>query len=33
MRDKRKDAYLRKNGWKVMRFSGRQIYQQLEKVL
>jgi very-short-patch-repair endonuclease len=32
-RDRRKDAYLRKNGWKVLRFSGRMIYQDLPKVI
>jgi very-short-patch-repair endonuclease len=31
--DRRKDAYLRKNGWKVLRFSGRMIYQDLPKVI
>jgi very-short-patch-repair endonuclease len=25
--DRRKDAYLRKNGWRVLRFSGRMIYR------
>lgn len=32
-RDRRKDAYLKQNGWKVMRFSGRQINGELAKVL
>lgn len=31
--DRRKDVYLRKNGWKVMRFSGRQITRDLPKVV
>ncbi len=31
--DRRKNAYLRKNGWKVMRFSGRMIHRDLAKVL
>lgn len=31
--DRRKDAYLRKNGWKVLRFSGRMIYRDLPKVI
>ncbi|TYS57919.1 DUF559 domain-containing protein [Bacillus infantis] len=32
-RDRRKDAYLRKNGWVVLRFSGRQINKELPKVV
>jgi very-short-patch-repair endonuclease len=31
--DRRKDAYLRKNGWKVLRFSGRQITRGLPHIL
>ncbi|AND39586.1 endonuclease domain-containing protein [Cytobacillus oceanisediminis] len=31
--DRRKNAFLRKNGWHVLRFSGRQINQELSKVL
>jgi very-short-patch-repair endonuclease len=31
--DRRKNAYLRKNGWKVLRFSGRMIYRDLPKVI
>jgi very-short-patch-repair endonuclease len=31
--DRRKDAYLHKNGWKVLRFSGRQITRGLKYVL
>lgn len=31
--DRKKDRYLRKNGWKVMRFSGSQINGQMPKVL
>ncbi|WP_244913507.1 endonuclease domain-containing protein [Heyndrickxia sporothermodurans] len=31
--DRRKNAYLRKHGWKVMRFSGRQINRELPRVL
>jgi very-short-patch-repair endonuclease len=31
--DRRKDAYLRKNGWKVMRFSGRQINRGMSHIL
>ncbi|MCM3032819.1 endonuclease domain-containing protein [Niallia sp. MER 6] len=31
--DRRKNRYLQKNGWKVLRFSGRQINGQLPKVL
>ncbi|ADC48972.1 hypothetical protein BpOF4_04540 [Alkalihalophilus pseudofirmus OF4] len=32
-RDKRRDAFLRNNGWRVMRFSGRQIFRELNSVL
>ncbi|MGD6879291.1 endonuclease domain-containing protein [Bacillus infantis] len=32
-RDRRKDAYLRKNGWIVLRFTGKQINKELPKVL
>jgi very-short-patch-repair endonuclease len=31
--DRRKNAYLRRKGWKVIRFSGRQINKDLRKVL
>lgn len=31
--DRRKNAYLRKHGWKVLRFSGRMIHRNLPKVL
>lgn len=31
--DRRKNTYLRRNGWKVIRFTGRQINQELEKIL
>lgn len=31
--DRRKDAYLRKNGWKVLRFTGRMINRNLAKVI
>lgn len=31
--DRRKNAYLRKHGWKVLRFSGRMIYRDLPKVI
>ncbi|MFD5851100.1 endonuclease domain-containing protein [Cytobacillus pseudoceanisediminis] len=31
--DKRKNAFLRKNGWRVLRFSGRQINRELSNVL
>lgn len=31
--DRRKNVFLRKNGWRVLRFSGRQINQELSKVL
>jgi very-short-patch-repair endonuclease len=31
--DRRKDAYLSKHGWKVLRFSGRIIYQDLSTVI
>ncbi|MFJ5625291.1 endonuclease domain-containing protein [Peribacillus loiseleuriae] len=31
--DRRKNAYLRKNGWKVLRFSGSAINGRMEKVL
>ncbi|KPD00586.1 hypothetical protein LR69_01238 [Geobacillus sp. BCO2] len=31
--DRRKNAYLRKHGWRVLRFSGRMIYRDLPKVL
>jgi very-short-patch-repair endonuclease len=31
--DRRKNAYLRQQGWKVLRFSGRAIHWNLPKVL
>jgi very-short-patch-repair endonuclease len=31
--DKRKDIYLRKNGWKVLRFSGSRINRDLKGIL
>jgi very-short-patch-repair endonuclease len=31
--DRRKNQYLRRNDWKVLRFSGRQINSQMPKVL
>lgn len=31
--DSRKNAYLRKNGWKVLRFSGRRINRNMPKVI
>lgn len=31
--DKRKNAYLRKNGWKVLRFSGSRIHSKLPEIL
>jgi very-short-patch-repair endonuclease len=31
--DRRKNAYLRQNGWRVLRFSGRQINRELGRVL
>jgi very-short-patch-repair endonuclease len=31
--DKRKNAYLRRKGWKVIRFTGRQINQDLGMIL
>ncbi|MCQ6282130.1 endonuclease domain-containing protein [Bacillus sp. EB600] len=31
--DKKKNAYLKRNGWQVMRFSGSQITSDLGKVL
>lgn len=31
--DKRKNEYLKKNGWKVLRVSGRQINREMPKVL
>lgn len=32
-RDRRKDKYLKENGWRVLRFSGRMITRDLGKVL
>jgi very-short-patch-repair endonuclease len=32
-RDRSKDKYLKENGWRVLRFSGRMIMRDLEKVL
>lgn len=31
--DRRKNEYLKKNGWTVLRFSGRQINKEMPKVL
>lgn len=31
--DRSKNAYLRSHGWKVLRFSGRQIYRSMPKVI
>jgi very-short-patch-repair endonuclease len=31
--DRRKNAYLRANGWRVLRFSGRQINHEMRHVL
>lgn len=31
--DRRRDAYMRKLGWKVVRFSGRQIYRDRAAIL
>ncbi|WP_223254521.1 endonuclease domain-containing protein [Bacillus sp. HNG] len=31
--DRRKNDHLRKNGWKVLRFSGRQIYRNMPTVI
>jgi very-short-patch-repair endonuclease len=31
--DRKKNAYLRKNGWRVLRFSGRQINGQMSQVI
>ncbi|APH07220.1 hypothetical protein A9C19_20710 (plasmid) [Bacillus weihaiensis] len=31
--DRRKNIYLRKNGWKVLRFSGKQINGNMKRVL
>jgi very-short-patch-repair endonuclease len=31
--DRRKNAYLRKHGWKVLRFSGSRIYRDISGVL
>ncbi|WP_100408475.1 endonuclease domain-containing protein [Bacillus solitudinis] len=31
--DRRKNAYLRKNGWKVLRFSGSRIHNDIKGVL
>ncbi|ARK30760.1 endonuclease domain-containing protein [Halalkalibacter krulwichiae] len=31
--DRRKNAFLRKHGWKVLRFSGKRIYRDLNGVL
>jgi very-short-patch-repair endonuclease len=32
-RDRRKDKYLKENGWQVLRFSGRMITRDLGKVI
>lgn len=31
--DKRKNAYLKANGWKVLRFTGKRIYSDLNGVI
>ncbi|MDP4085779.1 MAG: DUF559 domain-containing protein [Bacillota bacterium] len=31
--DRRKDQYLRKNGWKVLRFSGSRIYRDMKAII
>lgn len=31
--DQRKNRYLRKNGWRVLRFSGRSINRNMNKVI
>jgi len=31
--DRRKNAYLRENGWKVLRFPGKRIYKDLNGIL
>lgn len=31
--DRRKDRYLKENGWTVLRFSGRRIYKEMPQVL
>lgn len=31
--DKRKNAYLRANGWKVLRFTGKRIYKDLNGII
>lgn len=31
--DYRKNAYLKRNGWRVMRFSGREINRDMAKIL
>ncbi|MED1202552.1 endonuclease domain-containing protein [Heyndrickxia acidicola] len=33
LHDRKKDAYLRKHGWKVIRFTGRQINRDMPKIL
>jgi very-short-patch-repair endonuclease len=32
-RDRRKDKYLKENGWRVLRFSGRQINRDMPQVI
>jgi len=31
--DRRKDKYLRANGWRVLRFTGRRIYRNMSGIL
>lgn len=31
--DRRKNTYLKKNGWKVLRFSGKRIYNDLNGII
>jgi hypothetical protein len=30
---RRKNAYLKKNGWKVLRFTGKRIYRDLNGII
>ncbi|MDQ0257954.1 very-short-patch-repair endonuclease [Evansella vedderi] len=32
-RDRKRDAFLRRRGWKVLRFSGKRIYRDLNGIL
>lgn len=31
--DRRKDAFLRKNGWKVLRFTGKRIHNDIPRII